>query len=380
MAIWLLVFGVAAVLVRVGMTLLVGGSVRPAHVGETLLRSFAETAAAGLAFWAVGAPLLLGRGPFLAFDLGLVMTQSADQPGLAFFHTLLATFGGAVIAGAIAERSRFHVSVVACAVWGGIVFPMVGHLVWFGWLRQLNVIDFGGASAIHLTAALFAAIGVAAVGSRPGRYAGGVAVVPRPIEGLSMVTAGVALVVVGWTPYLLASLLVHPTDFNPLSTAALAVPALAVTAMNALVAALAGGVGGMVYGRLRYGRADLVSAYTGMLGALVAISAACVAVGSLGAVMIGGVAGWLVPAAAGFMDRRARLDDPAGLVAVHGFGGAWGMLAAAMFAAGQSPIDHLRLLAVQALAVVIAMTAAAVAAGVTFGLLRLVRPLRQADV
>ncbi len=394
---WLLVFGAGTALVRAGLGLLIGGTVRPRDAAETLLRAIAEVAAAGLAFWAVGAALLFGRGPIVAFDMGLFLSQSSESSGTELFHAIVATIGGAVIAGAIAERARFHVSVVVSAVLGGIVFPVVGHLVWFGWLRQLNVVDFGGAMAVHLSGAVFAAVGVAAVGSRTSWYGGMTvddngerkAVAPPVLDyashslrvkrtapavaygNLPMVAVGVALVIAGWVPYLMASLLAHPTAFNSVDG-----DALARTGMNAVLAAAAGGFGGMFYGRTRYGRADLVSAYTGVLGGLVAISAGCVAVGSLGAVMIGLVAGALVPAAAGFMDRRARLDDPAGLIAVHGVGAIWGMLAAAMFAGGQSTMAHFRLVAVQSLAVAMTIAVSAVMAGVTLGLLRVIRPLR----
>ena len=377
MAIWLLVFGVATVLVRAGLTLVVGGAARPREAADALLRAGAETAAAVLAFWAIGAPLLLGRHhPLLAFDPGLVLSQSPDSAATEFFHAVVATIGGAVVAGAVLGRARFHVSVVAAAVLGGVVFPVVGHLVWFGYLRQLNVIDFGGATAVHLTAAVFAAVGVAAVGSRPGHYAGGVAVAPRPVEDLPLMAAGVGLVAVGWFPYLLACVLAHGTDLNPMDSPAVAGRALAWAAMNVALAAAGGVAGGLAYGRARYGRADLASAATGLLGGLVAISAAAFAVDNLGAVMIGAVAGGLVPAAAGFMDRRARLDDPAGLIAVHGVGAVWGLIAAALLAAGQSTIAHFQLLAVQSLAVAVTVVVAAAAAAATFALLRMAGPTR----
>ena len=380
--IWLLVFGVGAVLVRAGLALRTAAAVRPADVGDALLRAGAETAAAILAFWAVGAPLLFGRqlNGFLAFDPTLIGSQAAESAGTEFFHAVLATLGGAVVGGAIAGRARFHVSVVTSAVLGGVVFPVVGHVVWSGYLRRINVVDFGGATAIHLTAAVFAAVAVAMVGSRPGRYGAGEAVgEPPALDRTPLVGVSAALLVVGWLPYLMGSLVSHPTEINLMPTPADAARALAWTAMNTVLAGTGGTVGGLVYGRLRRGRAELPSTCLGLLGAMVAITAGCVAVGNLGALMIGLIAGGLVPAAAGGMDRRARLDDPVGAVAVHGVGAVWGMLAAAAFAANQSTIAHFQLLAVQSLALAVTLTVSAVAAGVTFGVLRLVGPLRAVD-
>ncbi len=369
MAIWLLVFGTGTVLVRAGLAVLACGSVRDRDVGQTALRSAADVAAATLAFWAVGASLLLGpRGGFVSFDHTLVLAgpvDSADGAATEFYHWAVALVGGAVVSAAVAGRGRFAVGVVASAVLAGVVYPVVGHLVWFGWLRTQNVIDFGGALAVHLPAAVFALVGAVAVGARGDRDEGTPAV--------SAVAVGVALTAVGWLPYLVGGGVAHPTDFNPGEPLE-----LAVTALNTAVAAATGLAGGLAYGRWRLGRADVWCAASGLLGGLVAVTAACDAVGSREAAAIGLVAGFAVPAAARLLRRRIGLDDPAGLVAVHGVGAIWGVLAAALFASGTRPRDHLQLAFVQVLAVAVVVVLSTAAAAVTFGLLRLTGPFRPA--
>ncbi len=86
----------------------------------------------------------------------------------------MAIVGGAVVTAAVTGRARRYVGPVASAVLAGVVFPVVGHLVWFGRLRAMNVIDFGGALPVHLPAAVFAAVAVAVVGSRATATPGGV--------------------------------------------------------------------------------------------------------------------------------------------------------------------------------------------------------------
>jgi Amt family ammonium transporter len=54
----------------------------------------------------------------------------------------------------------------------------------------------------------------------------------------------------------------------------------------------------------------------------------------MGAIIIGGVAGIVVPLGIEFMEWR-RWDDPIGAVAVHGFAGIWGTLSLGLFATGQ---------------------------------------------
>jgi Amt family ammonium transporter len=52
------------------------------------------------------------------------------------------------------------------------------------------------------------------------------------------------------------------------------------------------------------------------------------------AAVIGSVAGVLVVEAVWFIERRARIDDPVGAIAIHGVNGLWGVLAVGLFADG----------------------------------------------
>ena len=129
--------------------------------------------------------------------------------------------------------------------------------------------------------------------------------------------------------------------------------------MNVLLAGAAGGAAAIVLAQVRYGKPDVVLTLTGLLGGLVAISAAGGGVGSVSAVLIGAVAGVLVPLCAVSLDLLAHLDDPTAGVSIHAVGGLWGTLAAGLFFPG-SFVERAKMLGVQALgAVVIAALASA---------------------
>jgi Amt family ammonium transporter len=72
----------------------------------------------------------------------------------------------------------------------------------------------------------------------------------------------------------------------------------------------------------------------GLLAGLVAITAPCAFVAPWAAAVIGIVAGLLVVGAVLWVERRAKVDDPVGAVAVHGANGLWGLLAVGLFADG----------------------------------------------
>jgi Amt family ammonium transporter len=72
----------------------------------------------------------------------------------------------------------------------------------------------------------------------------------------------------------------------------------------------------------------------GMLAGLVAITAPCAYVNSVSACIIGLVAGILVVEVVFFVERKLKIDDPVGAIAVHGSNGLWGILSVGLFADG----------------------------------------------
>src|SRR5207237_185515 len=109
---------------------------------------------------------------------------------------------------------------------------------------------------------------------------------------------------------------------------------ISVVAVNTMLAGAAGALSAMMYVWSRFGKPDPSMMANGMLAGLVAITAPCAFVTSISALIIGLVAGVLVVWAALFVERTLKVDDPVGAVAVHGFNGAWGVLALGLFADG----------------------------------------------
>jgi hypothetical protein len=85
---------------------------------------------------------------------------------------------------------------------------------------------------------------------------------------------------------------------------------------------------------VRFGKPDPSFLCNGTLAGLVAITASCAYVAPWAAACIGAVAGLLVVWSALFLERKIRIDDPAGAVSVHGTSGLWGVLALGLFADG----------------------------------------------
>ena len=143
-----------------------------------------------------------------------------------------------------------------------------------------------------------------------------------PGHHLPMAIAGTFILCFGWF------------GFNPGSTLAGTDLRIGVIATNTMLAGSAGGLMAMVYVWLRFGKPDPGMMVNGMLAGLVAITAPCAFVTSASAVLIGVISGVLVVEAALFIEKKLKLDDPVGAIAVHCVNGAWGVLSLGLFADG----------------------------------------------
>jgi Amt family ammonium transporter len=90
----------------------------------------------------------------------------------------------------------------------------------------------------------------------------------------------------------------------------------------------------MAYAYLLSKKWDVSFTVNGFLAGLVAITCPCYWVSPTGAILLGGIAGFIVVAAVEALEWL-RIDDPIGAVPVHGICGIWGTLSLGLFACGK---------------------------------------------
>ena len=134
-----------------------------------------------------------------------------------------------------------------------------------------------------------------------------------PLFGLS-----VGILLIGWF------------GFNPGSTLNALDTRFAEVALVTLLAAGAGVLGAVAHDVRRSRRTiDIGMAGNGMIGALVAITAPSGYVVPWAGVVIGLIAGIIVPIGVYAIDKK--LDDPVGALTAHGLCGVWGTLSCGLF-------------------------------------------------
>ena len=347
--VWVLVTAFLVFFMQAGFMALEAGFARSRETVNILLECVFDTCLCGLLYWAIGFAFQFGTGNGLighqyfflhgmtpAYQFTPDSTTSVAFLAFFLFQFAFADTASTVTSGAMVGRTGFKGDILYSIMVSGFIYPIFGHWVWgpggwlgntMGWFHGLAggtvFRDFAGSTVVHTVGGFIALAGCIVLGPRLGRKfkkdGGG----PMPPHDLTMGAIGGVILWFGWY------------GFNPGSTlSAMDWEGIGRVAANTTLAACAGGMVAVLFLYPRSKTWDLGISVNGFLGGLVAITAPCYWVSPAGAIIIGAVAGIVVPLGIDFMEAR-RWDDPIGAVAVHGFCGIWGTLSVGLLATGQ---------------------------------------------
>lgn len=230
------------------------------------------------------------------------------------FQMTFAIITPALIIGAIVERIRFQALLIFVALWMFLVYAPVAHWVWGGgWLASLGVLDFAGGLVVHVTAGASALVLALLLGPRSG-FPNDVKLPHAPW----MSVTGAAMLWVGWFGFNAGSALAAGGNAGMAMTA---------THLSAAIA----GLTWMTIEWLKYGRPSMVGMITGAIAGLATITPASGFVGPGAALIIGVVASSVCFACVSLVKRRLQIDDSLDVFAVHGVGGATGIVLTGVF-------------------------------------------------
>ena len=272
-------------------------------------------------------------------------------PGIFAFFLFQLVFmdtAATIPTGSAAERIKF-IGFVLMGFWVSmIIYPIIGNWMWGGgWLANLGrtlglgngAVDFAGSGVVHMTGGAVGLAVAMVLGPRIGRFNKDGSANAIPGHNIPLGVLGTLILFFGWfgfNPGSALGLVVAAADAQGTASSS-PINLVSIAAVNTLMAAAASGMSAMCYmwffGPAR--KPDPSMSVNGVLAGLVAITAPCAFVNSLGAVSIGLVAGILVCVASQVLEKL-QIDDPVGAVPVHFVGGAWGVLAVGIFAVGNS--------------------------------------------
>ena len=302
-----------------GLALFYGGLVRGRNVLSVLMHCFALACLMSVVWVVCGYSLAFkGSGAWVG-DLSAVFLKGISGDDLTgegipetvfiMFQMTFAIITPGLIVGAFVERIKFSAVLIFSTVWLILVYAPATKLVWGGgWMMEARVMDLAGGIVVHATAGVAALVMAVVLGPRRG--------FPKhlqPPHNPGMVMIGAAMLWVGWF------------GFNAGSQGA----ANEGAGMTMLVTHLSAAVASLTWAlieRLKTGKAGLVGIVTGMVAGLATITPASGAVGPMGAILIGFLAGLVCYFMCGFVRNTLKIDDSLDVFAVHGVGGIMGTL------------------------------------------------------
>ncbi|MEL0012815.1 MAG: ammonium transporter [Alphaproteobacteria bacterium] len=306
-----------------GLALFYAGLVRAQNVLSVLMNCFAIAATVSLLWFVAAYSIAFGDGNAWWGGFGKLFlsgvgfdSEAGTIPESLFFmfQMTFAIITPALIVGAFVERIHFGFVVAFSLIWVLIVYSPVVHWVWGGgFLAEMGLLDFAGGVVVHVTAGVSALVLAIMLGRRRG--------FPNEIQpphspGMTMI--GASMLWVGWF------------GFN--AGSALAADGAAGMAMTVThISAAAGAVAWSVMELIRYRKASLVGAVTGMVAGLATITPASGSVGPIGGLVLGLAGGAICYTITQYVKQRLKIDDSLDVFAVHGVGGALGTILVAFF-------------------------------------------------
>jgi Amt family ammonium transporter len=327
--VWTLIAAFLVFFMQAGFAMVETGFTRAKNACNIMMKNLMDFSVGSLAFFAVGFGIMFGTSVSGLFGSSGFFMGGADpstaeglwQFAYWIFQAVFAATAATIVSGAMAERTKFTSYLAYSVFITAVIYPVVGHWIWGGgWLAAKGMIDFAGSTVVHSVGGWAALAGAILLGPRIGKYNRDGSSNAIPGHNIPLASLGVFILWFGWF------------GFNPGSTTAGTDLSIAVIAVTTNLAAAAGAVMAMITVWTKYGKPDTSMSLNGALAGLVAVTAPCANISPLSAIIIGGIAGVLVVLSVDFLDKKLHIDDPVGAISVHGICGAWGTLAAGLFA------------------------------------------------
>jgi len=337
---WMLVATAMVFIMHLGFSAVESGFVRKKNVINILFKNAMIISIGILAYYLVVFNLmyppgfdddtannfLAFGGPFINPGEGYVPIEYTDGAYTYWtdfiFQAMFAATAATIVSGAVAERIKVGPFLLFATLLVLISYPITGSWEWgYGWLDDKGFHDFAGSTLVHACGGAAALVMAILVGPRSGKYTkDGI----KPIPGHSMPLAaiGVFLLWFGWYGFNGGSVLSGDPE------------GVSFVFVTTSLAAAAGAIGAFVVSSIAFKSLDLSMVLNGMLGGLVGITAGADVIAPHWAIIVGLIAGAIIPLSVVFFDK-IKVDDPVGATSVHLVCGIWGTLAVAIFGVGE---------------------------------------------
>jgi Amt family ammonium transporter len=188
---------IASLLAWLGLLAYRIGVSRSKNSVSTATRAVCGLIVATLTFWAVGEALLFQHSnSVIGLRYELLIGWNAPPATLVFPLAALALAAG-IAEASLTERGTFFAAMLSAAAIALAIVPIGWFWAWYGWLHDLGFIDDAGACWLHLSAAMWGAIGAWMLGSRSGKHNKDGSVNAIPGHNIPLAAIGIGTMFIG---------------------------------------------------------------------------------------------------------------------------------------------------------------------------------------
>jgi ammonium transporter, Amt family len=322
---WVMISAALVLIMIPGVGFFYGGMVRKKNAISTIMLSFAIMGIISLQWILFGYTLsfgqdvggIIGNLEYLGLNgVGMTAMEGMTIPALTFmiYQAMFAVITVSLITGSFVERIKFSSFLIFSLAWATLVYDPIAHWVWGGgWLSQMGALDFAGGIVVHISAGVAALAVALVIGVRKGFGTD-----PMEPHNIPTTVMGAALLWFGWF------------GFN--AGSALAANGIAANAFVATNTSAAAAATTWMLLSWRHRAPSALGMVTGAVAGLAAITPAAGFVTPMAAIPIGIVAAIVSYYAILFVRGSKKVDDSLDVLACHGIGSTWGVLATGIFA------------------------------------------------
>jgi len=332
---WLLVSTVLVFIMHLGFATLEAGFVRKKNVVNILFKNVMIISIGLISYYVIGFNMMypgFNEGGFFGLS-GLGLNLPGGAGGAIdyaeghytywtdfIFQAMFASTCCTIVSGAAAERVKLESFLIFCLLFVSVSYPITGMWKWGGgWLNTNGFYDFAGSTIVHAVGGWGALAAIILLGARKGKYNKNGKPSAIPGHSMPLAAVGVFMLWFGWFGF---------NGGSVLSADAMSVSLVFVTTA---LAAAGGAIGAFFTSFMLFKSHDLSMVLNGVLGGLVGITAGADLMSPGEAIIIGAIAGIIIPLSVVFFDKTLKLDDPVGATSVHLVCGLWGTLAVGLF-------------------------------------------------
>ena len=334
-----------------GFAMLESGQVRSKNVANQLTKNMLTWAIGIVVFFFVGMGIannvsLLGGGatsPLSMFNADHMGAEGSAVDGwvMWLFSAVFAMTAATIVSGAVAGRAKLRAYLTYTFLLAAVIYPVVSGLVWYGGpgalLTEFGFHDFAGGMVVHGVGGIAGLTAAWVLGPRMDRYGSDGSLNIIPGHSMTFAVLGALILSFGWYGFNVGT---TATVFA-VSDAGIELAGYAIVGRVAMTTTLGmtmGAIGAAAAALYTSGKVDTLYVANGLLAGLVGVTGTADVLTPVGAIVLGGLAGFQLPFVFRAVNKYLKIDDVCAVFPVHGSAGVLGIVLYPLFSVNGTAI------------------------------------------